>query len=185
MTKHNIITILGGPGSGKGTVAAELMSEHDYTYIETGALFRAQSASSDIAKIMETGGLIPDEMVFPLIENETRVAHDILLDGFPRNSAQAKWMISHFNDAHITAIYLRIPESLMIERIHLRIAKGGNRNDDTHDEIVRRRLGTFERETVPMIEFLKTAPRVQFFEIDGTGTISEVFKEVKLKLGIK
>ena len=177
----NIIIILGGPGSGKGTVATELMRGHEYNYIETGALFRNLPDDSEVAQIMMRGDLIPDEKIFPLIEWEAQGPRDILFDGFPRNVAQAEWMLSYFN-ANITALYLHIPESVMIERIHNRLAQGSGRADDARDEIVRRRLGTFKKETLPMIEFLQKATGVKFFEIDATLTIPKVFAEVKAKI---
>lgn len=170
---QNILIIIGGPGSGKGTIAKLLMQEHKFNYIETGALFRGLSSDSDIAKIMERGGLIPDEKIFPLIIKRTSDNHDILFDGFPRNVSQAKWLIDNFN-ANINVIYLNLIETIMIDRIHMRLSNGSTRADDAKNEIINKRLGAFTNQTLPAIKFLSKSQDVNFMEIDGSGTPDEI-----------
>ena len=171
---------MGGPGSGKGTIAELLMRGREFNYIETGALFRSLPADSDIAEIMRCGGLIPDEKIFPLITKVCGATdaswRDILFDGFPRNVSQVRWLIENFRACRIAVIYLSISESVMVSRIHKRLVLGSARADDAKDAIIRRRLGAFSTETLPAIEFLRNAPGVEFLEIDGTDTPGQIAK---------
>jgi len=180
---QKIVIIMGGPGSGKGTIAELLMRSHKFNYIETGALFRSLSQHSDIAQIMACGGLIPDEKIFPLIIEHTDNNNDIIFDGFPRNVVQAKWLLGNFN-ACINVIYLKLSKSVMIERIHKRLNNGSTRDDDSKDETIMRRLNAFENETLPAIEFLRNASCVNFLELDGLKTPDEIAKTAKYHLDL-
>lgn len=174
----NILIIIGGPGSGKGTIAESLMHSHKFNYIETGALFRSLSNNSDIAKIMARGGLIPDEKIFPVITENIVSDKDILFDGFPRNIAQAKWLVNKFQN-NINAVYLELSKNIMIERIHKRLSNGSCRIDDAKNEIISKRLNAFKNETLPAIEFLSTEPNINFLKVDGAKTPDEITKSVK------
>ena len=168
---------MGGPGSGKGTIARMLTQQHKFKYIETGALFRSLSDNSEIMKIMRTGELIPDNLIFPLIKSKIKGMRDILLDGFPRDLKQSKWLLANFH-VHIEVVFLNIPQSVMIERVHNRLSEGSDRVDDAKDQIIRRRIETFEKLTMPAVEFLRDAPGIEFFEIDGTHTPEEIFEKI-------
>jgi adenylate kinase len=180
---QKIVIIIGGPGSGKGTIAELLMRSHKFNYIETGALFRSLLQHSDIARIMACGGLIPDEKIFPLIIEHTDNNNDIIFDGFPRNIIQAKWLLENFN-ACISVIYLKLSKSIMIERIHKRLNDGSTRNDDSKDDIILRRLNAFENETLPAIEFLRKTSCINFLELDGSKTPDEIAKAAKSHLDL-
>lgn len=180
---RNILIIIGGPGSGKGTLAELLMNHHKFNYVETGAIFRCLSPDSEIAKIMECGGLIPDTCIFPLIFEHTSDKSDILFDGFPRNVTQAKWLIDNFSD-RISVVYLQLSKDIMVERIHKRLSDGSNRADDAKNEIINRRLLAFENETLPAVEFLRNSPRINFLEIDGSGTPSNIADIAKSHLAL-
>ena len=164
---------MGGPGSGKGTIANLLMAGRKFNYIETGALLRSVGDNHEITKIMKNGGLIPDRLVLPLIKSKMRGARDIMFDGFPRDLNQAKWLLANFH-VHIEVIFLNIPHSVMINRVHKRLSEGSDRIDDAKDQIIRRRIETFEKLTLPTIEFLRDAPGIEFIEIDGTHTPEKI-----------
>lgn len=175
----NIVIIMGGPGSGKGTIAELLLKLHRFNYIETGALFRSLSSDSDIAKIMERGGLIPDKKIFPLIMEHTSDNTDVLFDGFPRNIAQAKWLVDKFQNNIINVVYLKLSKDIMIQRINKRLSEGSSRIDDMKKEIIQKRLFTFESETLPAIKFFNQSSDINFIEIDGLKTPDEIADVIK------
>ena len=91
------LVLLGAPGAGKGTVAQELVAEFGVAHISTGDLLRAAVKGGtelgiQAKKYMDAGELVPDQLVIDLVKE--RLAADdaqqgFILDGFPRNTAQA------------------------------------------------------------------------------------------------
>ncbi len=93
-----IIVLLGAPGAGKGTLATAIKDQLDIHHISTGDLIRAEikggtAIGLEIKRYVESGGLVPDEVVTRMIEGKvTATAGDgkgYMFDGFPRTSAQA------------------------------------------------------------------------------------------------
>lgn len=166
---RKLILMMGGQGSGKGTLSKVFLSEHDgqYDYIETGAMLRALPENSPLKAIIARGEFVPDTEVFALLESKINTATDnILLDGFPRKVSQAEWLVDTFSDQFdIVAVYLNLPESLMLKRIENRIREGGGRADDADVVAVRRRLDNFQHETMPTIQWLKSNGKVAFVEV--------------------
>ena len=163
-----LVLMMGGQGSGKGTMSKKLMETNkNFTYIETGAMLRALPENSPLRAMISRGEMVPDRDVYKLLESKIATAPaDVLLDGFPRKLTQAQWLINTFGDKFATiAVYLNIPEPLMLKRIQNRITEGTNRADDADSAAVRRRLDTFQRETIPAINWLRTTKKVQFLEI--------------------
>lgn len=173
--KKDLIVLMGGQGVGKGTLAHLLMDANpNYKYIETGALFRAMPSDSEIGRLIASGQLVPDNELFKMISSNIDTDANIIMDGFPRTTAQAKWLVENYADKfNVYAIYLNVPEEIMIARIEKRIRLGGGRADDADATAVRRRLDTFWQVTMPAIEWLRTAPGIHFADVDGTGTIEE------------
>lgn len=177
--KHTMIVLMGGQGAGKGSIANIMKTEHEYKHIESGALFRSLPADSEIAKIMARGELVPDSELFKLMESEIDLDTDIILDGFPRTLPQAQWLVEKYADKfNIHVLYLDLSEELMIFRINKRIREGGGRADDADTAAVRRRLDTFWKITVPAIEWLKTAPGIQFSDIDASQTLDGNMEQI-------
>ncbi len=163
-----LVLMMGGQGSGKGTMSKKILeTNNNFTYIETGAMLRDLPDENPLKQIIARGEMVPDRDVCKLLESKIATAPaDVLLDGFPRKVSQAQWLINTFGTKFATiAVYLNIPESLMLKRIQNRINEGGNRADDADTVAVRRRLDTFQRETMPAINLLLTAKNVLFLEI--------------------
>jgi adenylate kinase len=115
------IVLLGPPGSGKGTQTERLCAELKFTKISTGDLLReAVRLGSPLGlkakSYMESGGLVPDNLVGDLIKEKlTDLKGGVILDGFPRTVEQAKML-----DQIITvdmAIDLEVDEELLVRRL--------------------------------------------------------------------
>lgn len=92
------IILLGAPGSGKGTQSQRLIARYPIPQISTGDLLRAAVAKGSALGLkakaaMDAGQLVSDEIVLAMIRErlaETDTARGFILDGFPRNLAQAR-----------------------------------------------------------------------------------------------
>lgn len=164
--KPQMIVFMGGQGSGKGTFANLLRKQHDYNYVEAGAILRAMPADSDIKQKISRGELVGDNDLFPIISPHISTDKDIIMDGFPRTIGQAKWLIDNFADKFdIKIIFLNISEETMLAHIQNRIKEGGNRADDADTAAVQKRIATFKTTTMPAIQWLSTRENVKFYDI--------------------
>ena len=166
---YKMIVLMGGQGVGKGTHARRLIDENGYKYIEAGAILRELPPESPVAQIMARGELVPDEKLFVIIGDAiNKVGNtDMIVDGFPRTLGQAQWLVKQYSAKYnIHVIYLDVPEEIMLQRIENRIRQGGGRADDADATVVRRRLDNFWKTTMPAIEWLRTAPGIQFSDVD-------------------
>ena len=161
-----MIVFMGGQGSGKGTFANLLLQKQKFNYVEAGAILRQMPSDSVIGQKILHGELLQDDELFPIISKYIVGNTDIILDGFPRTTGQAKWLIDNFaNTFDIKVIFLNITEEKMIAHIKNRIKEGGNRADDNDENAVRKRIKSFKEITMPAIEWLKKEPSVQFYDI--------------------
>ena len=165
--KKELILMMGGQGSGKGTLSKKFLEENpDYKYIETGAMLRALPANHPLKKIMERGEFVPDEELQKLLVEKIVPTNNTVLDGFPRQLSQAKWLYDTFaNKFDIIALYLNIPRALMEQRIKQRIAEGAGRADDADADVVKKRLDSFFVKTMPAVEWLSIVPDIVFVDV--------------------
>jgi adenylate kinase len=86
--------LLGPPGSGKGTQAKKIVMEFGMAYLSTGDMFREAKKSDEyINKLVSTGQLVPDKVVFSLVKKHLKkneIKKGFLFDGFPRTLWQAE-----------------------------------------------------------------------------------------------
>lgn len=123
-----ILILLGPPGSGKGTQAKLLTSEHHWPQLSTGDMLRSAIAKGtkvglEAKAFMDQGKLVPDEVVIKLIEErikETDCQQGFILDGFPRTIAQAQALDSLLDTqkkAVTKAILFNIPDTQLVRRL--------------------------------------------------------------------
>lgn len=164
---NKLILMMGGQGSGKGTLSKKFLEENkNYKYVETGAMLRSLPDSHPLKAIMARGEFVPDEELQNLLLKQIIPTNDTVLDGFPRQLSQAKWLVDTFaNKFDMIAVYLNIPRDLMEKRIKQRIAEGGGRADDADTAVVKRRLDSFFVKTMPAIQWLSINPDVKFIDV--------------------
>jgi adenylate kinase len=183
------LLLLGPQGSGKGTQAARIAAEYVIPHVATGDMFRtAMEAGTELGRrirpLYEAGELIPDDVTIELIEE--RLAEDdarngFVLDGFPRNLAQAQAldvMLSAIGRDLDAILFFDVPESVVRERIAGR-AQAEHRTDDT-PEALARRLAIYYEQTVPVVEHYRASGKL--VQLHADRTIDEVFAEIQRAL---
>ena len=174
---YSRIVLLGPPGSGKGTQAQILSEFTGLKHIASGSLFRdhlgrGTELGTKASKFMEKGLLVPDRITIKMVTEAVLHPSSLsgfMLDGFPRNLAQAKSLddlLQDKNAAADLALLIVVPEANLIQRM---LSRG--RPDDTIDTI-KTRLKIFRRETEPLIDYYRD--KIPFEEIDGLGDIDEI-----------
>ena len=179
------IVLLGPPGSGKGTQAALLVEQLGVPHISTGALLRnAAKRGTELGlqakSITDKGELVPDGIMSDMIEE--RLSRDdldngFILDGYPRNLAQAKSldiMLERLNLPAEEAIHIDIDPEHIIQRIAKR-AKEEGRSDDTK-KTVRNRMRVYAKQTAPVADYY--AERGLLTRVLGEGPKDEIFQRI-------
>ena len=179
------LVLLGAPGSGKGTQAARLKEHLQVPHISTGDLLRAEvSAGSKLGleakEVMARGELVSDAILLGMLEDRFSrpdTAGGFILDGYPRNLAQADaldGLLTRIKQPFDYAVQLDVPTELLVERIAGR-AKAEGRADDS-PESVRTRLKIYNDQTAPVIDYYRQ--HGQLTVVDGVGELDEVFTRI-------
>jgi adenylate kinase len=203
------LVFVGPPGAGKGTQAKVVCGRWGIPQISTGDMLRAAKSAgklpAELVAKMAAGALVPDEVVIGLIDERTRHADcgpGFLLDGFPRTVPQAQALASMLEGRGQKldiVLALDVPRELLIERAVLRRtdkrtgqiyhlkysppppdADLEHRADD-HEEVVRKRLDTYEAMTAELLPFYEGLGMLR--RVNGVGSMSEVTERVLSALG--
>jgi len=188
------LIFLGPPGAGKGTQAARLESNHNLRQLSTGDMLRAAvAAETEIGlkakDIMARGDLVPDEVVVGIISDrieDSDCSDGFILDGFPRNIAQAEALDAMLSDKGMTldtVLELKVDHNKLLERIRIRSAqtKGAPRDDD-NEEALAHRLKVYEEQTAPVSEYYTQKGLVKY--VDGMQDIDTVTEDIVKILGL-
>ena len=183
-------TLLGPPGSGKGTQSKYLKQQLGFQHISTGDLCRAATnrndpSSESLKALMQQGELLPDEFILSLlmeqltsVVNGPEVPKGIILDGFPRNLNQAQLVPQLEQVDHLTylgLIYLDVPDDVVVQRLLKRATEQTQRQDD-RENIIRERLRVYHEKTLPLLDLFQDQYRI--LKIDGLGATEEVFHRI-------
>ncbi|MEM7612840.1 MAG: adenylate kinase [Pseudomonadota bacterium] len=211
------IVLLGAPGSGKGTQAQRIMADRGIPQISTGDLLRgAVAAGSELGKAakaaMDAGELVSDDIVLGMIRErlaQPDCKNGFVLDGFPRNEAQAESLESVLTDIGQPlehAVLMDVDMDILMKRLTGRrtcsktgkllniyfspkeeidavVADGGEllRRDDDNEETIGNRLDVYQRETAPLIDYYKS--RGKLVIVDAVGSMQEVQQRLLSAVG--
>ncbi len=179
------LILLGPPGAGKGTQAAFITQHYGIPQISTGDMLRAAVKAGtplgiEAKKIMDSGGLVSDELIIGLVKDRLQqpdCSKGYLFDGFPRTIPQAD-ALKHAKVALDFVIEIEVPEQDIIERMsgrrvhpasgrsyHLtfnppKVAECDDltgeplvQRDDDKEETVRHRLTVYQNQTRPLVDY--------------------------------
>ncbi len=175
----NAVILLGAPGSGKGTQAERLAESLGLPHISTGAILRqavADGTELGVAArdIMAAGRLVSDEIVLGIVEERVSApdcSRGFILDGYPRNRAQARALgevLARLGATEWIA-NIAVPAEELAARVRGRRGTDG-RQDDSEDAF-RRRLEVYESESLPLLDYYGD----RAVNIPGLGSRDEVF----------
>jgi adenylate kinase len=179
------LLVLGPQGSGKGTQATRIAAEHGIPHISTGEMFRAAIADGSklgrrVEPILASGELVPDDLTVALIRERLAApdaADGFVLDGFPRNLAQAEAldaMLGEIGRALDAVLFFDLSDEIATERIRGRALDEG-REDDT-PETIARRLAIYHEQTEPVVERYRVTGTL--VPLHAERTIDEVAAEI-------
>ena len=206
------IILLGPQGAGKGTQAQRLSQKTGAKHISTGDIVRAEIKSGSelgqkVQDFNDRGELVPDEIIVEMAKPYLDDADAWLLDGFPRNEAQAKALDDALEDLGIeldAAVALEAPDDELVERLSGRRTSDATgrvyhvehdpppedseedpgpfvqRKDDT-EEAIRRRLAIYHEQTEPLKDYY--AGRGLLTAVDARRSIPEVTEEILTAVG--
>lgn len=189
--KPLVVFVLGGPGSGKGTQCKFICEEFNFKHLSAGDLLRTERNSPGsqygemIEKHIQEGSIVPVEVTCSLIEkamaencNKLEVEGKFLIDGFPRNEDNLQgWtkLLSEKVEVKFV-LFLDSPDDVCIQRCLDRGQQGSNRSDDNEISL-RKRLVTYARDTMPIIEHYRKLDLLR--KVDATRTPEEVYADVR------
>ena len=206
------IVLLGAPGAGKGTQAQKLVEEFGVAHISTGDLLRAAvKAESKLGRAaksyMDEGKLVPDKLVIDLVKDRLDsddARRGFILDGFPRNTAQAVSLDSELSELGRSldgALLVDVAPEVIVKRLSTRRTCrncgytgteadvtcprcGGEmyQRDDDKPETIQHRLDVYQSQTAPLVDYYRGHGILK--SVDGDRPVDEVYADVKKVLGL-
>lgn len=175
-----MIVFFGPAGAGKSVQGQMLAARHGWRWLSAGQLLR-DTHDLELIKEMQTGALVDSEKVNKLMGEALKRATNInrvILDGFPRELSQAKWLIAsrpEHERSIALVIVLEVPRAELLKRLEVR-----GRVDDT-PEAIDERLRIYRQEMYPILSYF-TDENINIAHIDGTGTVGQVHDRIMEEL---
>ena len=210
------LIFLGPPGAGKGTQAKRLEERFGYRQISTGDILRANVREGtplgvEAKGYMDSGALVPDELIIRMMEPVLDAQGEVILDGFPRTVAQAEALddLLRRKKKSALAVLFDVDSDVLGERLTGRWTHAASgrtyhvkhnppkvagiddetgealmqRPDDT-EEAIRTRLAVYDAQTAPLIDYYYDAAHPRLARIDALEPIDVVTEQlVKLVSG--
>lgn len=196
------VVVLGAQGAGKGIISTFLKEKYGLCHISTGQLFRDEISKKTkigdlLALYMNKGELVPDDVVFKILEKVLNNSDSFILDGFPRNIQQAK-RLDELTKIDLV-VNIEVPNEILIQRLTARrncpncketfsmLTYNSNfcnkcnellvQRDDDVPEAISKRLEIFYKNIEPIINFYKQKNILA--SIDNTGNVEQTYKLIE------
>lgn len=175
-----MIIFFGPAGAGKSVQGQILAARHGWRWMSAGQLLR-DTRDAELIQRMQSGDLVSPEIINRIIGESLDSARDlkgVVLDGYPRQLAQAEWLIDnkthHGRDIKLI-IVLEVPRQEILNRLKVR-----GRADDTPDAIDKR-LSIYRSEIYPMLDYFNDQG-VPIIHMSGVGTVGSVHDQIETEL---
>lgn len=180
------VILIGPPGAGKGTQAKMLEQSLGLPQVSTGDLFRYnlknETALGKLARTyMDKGELVPDEVTVAMVQDRLArpdAAGGAILDGFPRNQAQAdalNQLLSQLGGRITVVPNIIVDREELIQRL-LKRAQIEGRTDDNEDAI-RTRMRVYEEQTKPLLDYYQQRGLV--VDVNGQQSVEAVQQDLQ------
>jgi adenylate kinase len=190
------VILFGPPGSGKGTQSEKLIAKYGLKHLSTGDILRQEINNKTLLgleakKLMDTGQLVPDEVVIGMISAAVaanKTGKGFLFDGFPRTAAQSvalDKLLESYNTSITVVLALQVGEEELVKRLLHRGLHSG-RPDDNNETVINARIAEYHKKTTSVAEYYQQFKKVTF--IKGEGSVDEIFEalsaEIESRTGI-
>ena len=186
------LILLGPPGAGKGTQAALITAAHTIPQLSTGDMLRAAVAGEtalglQVKDIMARGDLVPDAIVISIIGERIDAkdcTNGFILDGFPRNVAQARALDKLLEQKAIAldaVLELVVDTEVLVGRVLQRAAESAEVREDDTEDAMRHRLRVYTEQTAPVSGYYEGTGILR--KLDGMASIDEVATAITTVLG--
>jgi adenylate kinase len=203
------LIFLGPPGAGKGTQAKVLADRFGYRQISTGDILRANVREGtplglEAKPIMESGALVPDDLMIRMIESEMEKPGDVIFDGFPRTVAQAEALdeLLRRKNKPAVPVLFDVDMNVLLERLTGRwthVASGRTYHEkfappktagiddvsgeplvqrpDDKEETIKKRLAVYADQTAPLVAYYQGGGH-GLARVDALAPIDRVSEEL-------
>ena len=185
------IVMFGHPGSGRGSLGKALAEKYHLEFVATGTMLdeeiqKGSKIGQKIKRLYESGQLVPDAIVIPLIEKKIQTSKGVrgfIFKGFPRTLVQSyilDGLIKKY-DSYIAKIFeIKVDTLELIRRLDQRSKTDAAMPYDSSTEKIVKRLQEHEDKTVPVIEKYKETHDVTV--IDGTPRLDIVLETISKEI---
>lgn len=180
------VLLIGAPGAGKGTQAAQIARHFGLTHISSGDLLRQHvkeqtTIGRQVKEYIDRGDLVPDAIIMDMLYKPVMAASatgGYILDGFPRTVSQAETAYAVAGELGVQvqlAVHIVVQREELLRRL---TSRGRGADDDA--AVIRHRLTVYEQKTMPLVAYY--AEREKLVEVNGGRPVDEVTWSIVVQL---